>query len=232
MSKCDMDIKTPEYLQPLKQAFRENAHPGNALQMKKYMKGRYDFFGIKSPLRKEIYREHKSNYGLIPSAKEEEIVQWCWQQAEREYQYFAMEFLNKPAKKADEKIIDVYVYLITHKSWWDTVDFIAANLVGKYLERFPEKTEALTSAWMASGDMWLQRTCLLFQLKYKTETNTELLHQFISPLSASNEFFIRKAIGWILREYSKTNPQFVIDYVEKHPLSGLSQREALKWLKR
>jgi len=142
-----------------------------------------------------------------------------------------MEFLNKSAKKADEKIIELYVYTITHKSWWDTVDFITSNLVGTYLKRFPEQRKTLTSQWMKSENMWLQRTCLLFQLKYKSETNTEILHQFISQLSGSNAFFIRKAIGWILREYSKTNPDFVINYVEKYPLSGLSKREALKWLK-
>lgn len=83
---------------------------------------------------------------------------------------------------------------------------------------------------MASEDMWLQRTCLLFQLKYKSAMNTELLHSFILQLAESKEFFIRKAIGWILREYSKTNPEFVIDYVENNSLSGLSHREALKWL--
>jgi 3-methyladenine DNA glycosylase AlkD len=225
-------MKTPPYLQPLEASFHQNANPDKAILMKKYMKDRFDFFGIPSPLRKEIFREHKLKYGLIPAGKEEEIVQWCWQQTEREYQYFAMEFLNKTAKKADEKIIELYVYTLTRKSWWDTVDFIAANLVGTYLKRFPEKTEALTSEWMVSGNMWLQRTCLLFQLKYKSETNTELLHQFISRLSESNEFFIRKAIGWILREYSKTDADFVFSYVAKYPLSALSQREALKWLKK
>jgi 3-methyladenine DNA glycosylase AlkD len=225
-------MKTPPYLQPIEASFHQNANPDKAIPMKKYMKNRFDFFGIPSPLRKEIFREHKLKYGLIPAGKEEEIVQWCWQQTEREYQYFAMEFLNKTAKKANEKIIDLYVYTLTRKSWWDTVDFIAANLVGTYLKRFPEKTEALTSEWMASGNMWLQRTCLLFQLKYKSETNTELLQQFISRLSESNEFFIRKVIGWILREYSKTDADFVFSYVAKYPLSALSQREALKWLKK
>ena len=224
-------MKTPTYLQPLETAFQKNVDEGNASQMKKYMKNRYEFFGIKSPFRKEIYREHKQKYGLIPSGKEEEIVKWCWQQPQREYQYFAMEFLNKTARRSDTKIIELYVFMITNKSWWDTVDFIASNLVGVFLQRFPQKTEALTTDWMKSGNMWLQRTCLLFQLKYKSAINTELLHQFISQLSASNEFFIRKAIGWILREYSKTDAEFVVDYVEKYPLSGLSQREALKWLK-
>ena len=198
--------------------------------MKKYMKGRYVYFGIKSPARKELYREHKLNHGLIPARNTIEIVKWCWQQPQREYQYFAMAFLGKVANKADKKIIDLYVYLITHKSWWDTVDFVAINLVGAYLKLFPERTTELTSTWMNSDDMWLQRTCLLFQLKYKSATDIKLMHKFISQLSSSKEFFIRKAIGWSLREYSKVNPDFVANYVANNCLSGLSSREALKWM--
>ncbi|RLD23241.1 MAG: DNA alkylation repair protein [Bacteroidetes bacterium] len=223
-------MSTPEYLRPLEIAFHENASVKDALQMKKYMKDKFEYFGIKSPLRKEIYREHKLKYGLIPNDQIKEIVTWCWRQPQREYQYFAMEFLGRVAKKANEKIIDLYVYMIAHKSWWDTVDYIAANLVGTFFLRYPERIVELTDQWMASEDMWLQRTCLLFQLKYKSAMDMELLHTFIMKLVESKEFFIRKAIGWILREYSKTNPDFVINYVENNSLSGLSHREALKWL--
>jgi len=223
-------MNTPNYIKPLEIAFQMHADAGIAAPMKKYMKDRYDYFGIKSPLRKEIYREHKLKYGLIPLTETEDIIKWCWQQPQREYQYFAMEFLGKAAKKADDEIIILYVHMITNKSWWDTVDYIAANLVGNYLKLFPQRTKELTSQWMSSNDMWLQRTCLLFQLKYKSAMDTELMHSFISRLSDSNEFFIRKAIGWVLREYSKTDAEFVVDYVKNHPMSGLSQREALKWL--
>ena len=223
-------MNTPNYIKPLEIAFNKHANSGIAAPMKKYMKDRYDYFGIKSPLRKEIYREHKLKHGLIPLKDTEEIIKWCWQQPQREYQYFAMEFLGRAAKKADEDIINLYVHIITNKSWWDTVDYIAANLVGNYLKLFPQRTKELTSQWMSSNDMWLQRTCLLFQLKYKSAMDTELMHSFISRLSGSKEFFIRKAIGWVLREYSKTDAEFVIDYVKKYPMSGLSQREALKWL--
>ena len=108
-------------------------------------------------------------------------------------------------------------------------NYIAANLVGNYCQR-PQHIEKLTSQWMASDDMWRQRTCLLFQLKYKSATDKVLMHSFISRLSDSKEFFIRKAIGWVLREYSKTDAKFVIDYVTRYPMSGLSQREALKWV--
>jgi len=86
--------------------------------------------------------------------------------------------------------------------------------------------------WLASGNMWLQRTALLFQLKYKTGTDVELMFQIIRQLAESKEFFIRKAIGWALREYSKTNPAAVMNFVESHPLSNLSKREALKVIAR
>lgn len=164
-------MNTPSYIHPLGKAFQKHADKSIASPMKKYMKDRYDYFGIKSPLRQEIYRTHKLKYGLIPSAETEEIIKWCWQQPQREYQYFAMEFLGKAAKKADKDIINLYVYMIVNKSWWDTVDYIATNLVGAYLLRFPERITDLTSQWMASNDMWLQRTCLLFQLRYKSATD-------------------------------------------------------------
>ena len=223
-------MQTPDYLQPLELAYLQHADTDIAGPMKKYMKDRYEYFGIKSPLRKEIYREHKLNYGLIPQEEKEKIIKWCWQQPQREYQYFAMEFLGKAAKKAESDSIDLYIYMISNKSWWDTVDFIATNLVGAYLRKFPDRTRELTTQWMASNNMWLQRTSLLFQLKYKSATDIDLMHNFISQLSGSKEFFIRKAIGWVLREYSKTDAEFVVDYVKKHSMSGLSQREALKWL--
>lgn len=143
---------------------------------------------------------------------------------------FCYGFFGKAAKRIDEEIIDLYIYMIVNKSWWDTVDYIAANLVGSYLNQFPDRIIELSSEWMDSNNMWLQRTSLLFQLKYKSASDTELMHNYISKLAVSKEFFLRKAIGWVLREYSKTNAEFVIDYVKKYPMSGLSQREALKWL--
>ncbi len=224
-------MSKPKYILPLETEFRKHANPENAVQMKKYMKDRSEFFGIKSPLRRELYRKHISQFGLIPADQREEIVKWCWEIPQREWQYFAMEFLGKEAKKVNENIINLYEFMIVTKSWWDSIDYISANLVGPYLQKFPEHIPHLTTRWMNSDNMWLQRTCLLFQLKYKTSTDTSLLSSFIKSLSSSNEFFIRKAIGWALREYSKTNPDFVIQFVKENTLSGLSEREALKWLR-
>ncbi|MFT6151359.1 MAG: 3-methyladenine DNA glycosylase AlkD [Flavobacteriales bacterium] len=118
--------------------------------------------------------------------------------------------------------------MITNKSWWDTVDLITTNLVGNYFKLFPEQIIPITKIWMESDNIWLQRTCLIFQLKYKEEIDTDLLTDYILQLKDTKEFFINKAIGWILREYTRTNPEWVIDFVNKHELSNLSKREALK----
>jgi len=224
-------LKIPDYILPLETEFKKHADPENAVQMQKYMKDKFEFLGINSLLRREIYGRFKKQYGLIPEENKTEIMKWCWNAPQREYQYFVMEFLGKKQKKVEKEIIELYEYMITNKSWWDTADFIAAHLAGSYFKQFPESIQKLTTRWMNSDNMWLQRTCLLFQLKYKSSTDTSLLSSFIKSLSSSNEFFIRKAIGWALREYSKTNPDFVIQFVKENTLSGLSEREALKWLR-
>ena len=110
------------------------------------------------------------------------------------------------------------------------VDFIAATLIGHYFKLFPERIKSVTDSWMQSKNIWLQRTCLIFQLKYKDEVDTELLSSFIKKLSDSKEFFIAKAIGWSLREYSKRNTVWVLDLVQNNTLQPLSKREAIRRL--
>lgn len=218
------------YLKPLKAAFQEAADPERAEKQKAYMKGQFEYYGITAPIQKNLVKEFKNEYGLLPETDKEEIVRWCWDQPQREWQYFAMDMLGRTVKKESEDIVDLYEELIVAKSWWDTIDYIASNLVGPYFKIYPDNINHRTSKWMGSGNIWLQRTCLLFQLKYKDDLDTDLLESFIEPLRTSKEFFIRKAIGWILREYSKTNPDYVNKFVENNELSGLSHREALKWL--
>ncbi len=220
------------YLKPLQQLFEQNADEAIAVGAKKYMRNRYEFYGIKSPLRKEIIRQFYKENGLPDYDKVEEIVKDCWQQPQREFQYFAMEMLKNIAKKAGKERIELYEFTIVNKSWWDTVDFIAANLVGTHFKLFPEMTIPSASKWIDSDNMWLQRTAILFQLKYKKDTDTKLLTGFIDKMQGSKEFFINKAIGWALREYSKTNAEWVINFTENTQLSNLSKREALKWLNR
>ncbi len=134
-------------------------------------------------------------------------------------------------RNIEEEDILLYEYMITHKSWWDTVDFIAAVLVGAYFKAFPNKRNDITKRWMSSNNIWLQRSTLLFQLKYKETLDTEFLARTINNLLGSEEFFINKAIGWVLREYSKTNKDWVLKFAAKTSLHSLSKREALRLIK-
>ncbi|MCF8364328.1 MAG: DNA alkylation repair protein [Bacteroidales bacterium] len=220
------------YIQNLRQAFLLQANPEIAMQQKAYMRNKFDYFGLKSPEQTAIRRDFIKQNGLPDISNLDALIHDLWLQPEREFQYFAMMLTEKFIKKTDENFIAVLGFMITTKSWWDTVDYIAATLVGKHFKRFPEQIPAYTEKWMASGDFWLQRAALLFQLKYKKDTDLDLMFNLIERLADKNEFFIRKAIGWVLREYSKTDPEKVIKFVENHELKPLSRKEALKVIER
>lgn len=116
-------------------------------------------------------------------------------------------------------------WLISTKSWWDTVDAIAPKPVGKIAASYPEVIEETLDGWAVHENMWLRRAAILFQLKYKEKTDDALLYRYILKNADSKEFFIQKAIGWALREYSKTNPASVKEFIENHKLAPLSVRE-------
>jgi 3-methyladenine DNA glycosylase AlkD len=121
-------------------------------------------------------------------------------------------------------------YCITNRSWWDTVDFIATECLGPYFKMYPKHILRITKQWNQSTNMWLQRSSLLFQKNYKKDTDTKLLSEYILNLTSSKEFFIQKAIGWMLREYGKTDAAWVVNFVNKNELAPLSKREAIKHL--
>jgi 3-methyladenine DNA glycosylase AlkD len=119
--------------------------------------------------------------------------------------------------------------MVTHQSWWDSVDSLNSFVISKFFIMFPEEIESTTSKWNQSSNKWLQRMSLLFQLTYKKKTNTTLLTKYIEHCELDKEFFIQKAIGWALRAYAYTDAKWVIQFVKTHPqLSNLSKREALK----
>lgn len=220
------------YLVPLFKDFQKNSNPEYALAQKKYMKGKFEYFGLRSPERREIAKSFLRNHGQPGEDHFEEIIKDCWDQPQRDFQYFAMDLLAKRVKQAEICRVDLYEYLILTKSWWDTVDYLAIRMVGEHFQKFPVIIEDYTEKWMDSENMWLQRTAILFQLGYKRNTDLKLLTHYIEQLLGSKEFFINKAIGWALREFSKTDPEWVINYVKENEnrLANLSKREALKWL--
>ena len=208
--------------------FKHASNSNNAIMMKAYMKNNFEFYGINSPNRKKIQKPFLIKKYLPEKKELYQITKQLWQQPQRELHYFAQEFTFLYTNNIEENDIELYEWMIINKSWWDTVDFISVKLIGKYFEAFPNNRAIIIDRWISSDNIWLQRSAILFQLKYKQNTNTEDLAFIINSLNGGNEFFINKAIGWILREYGKVNPEWVIQFCSSNKLSKLSEREALR----
>lgn len=220
------------YVDTLISEFSRNGEPNRAAWQEAYLKNQFPFFGIESPKRRALQQPFLQKQ-YLPNKKElSDLIHALWQMPQRELQMFAMDLTDKYKSKFEETDIALLEYMITHKSWWDSVDFIATTLVGAYFKRFPHLKYTYVNKWIESGNMWLQRTAVIFQMKYKDELDTQLLTDAIKPLLGSKEFFINKAIGWMLRQYSKTDAQWVMNYVSNTPqLAGLSKREALRLIR-
>lgn len=217
------------YAASLKTLLEQHASPTQAAPMKKYMRDQFEYLGIKSPQLKMLSREVIKQQGLPAIETLNELILELWELPEREYQYLAIGLMERLEKKLPAQSIKTLEYMITHKSWWDTVDNIA-HIVGLHFKRYPDVRERYLAKWRASGDVWLRRTAILFQLDYKEETDFDLLSQIIRENLNSKEFFINKAIGWSLRQYARIDPQGVKKFVDVTPLHPLSRREAMKHL--
>ncbi len=220
-----------DFLNTLTQTLHAHANAHIAVQQKAYMKDLFPFLGIKTPLRRDLCKPFLQRSFLPPKKEAVQIIKLLWLKPEREYQYFAQELMYKYTSQFEKDDIELIEWVIVNRSWWDTVDFIAAKIAGEYFKMFPQQIKPVTTRWMKSGNMWLQRSCMLFQLKYKMKVNVVLMSLFIQQLQGSKEFFINKAIGWMLREYSKTNPVWVKKFAAENKLSNLSRREALRLMK-
>ena len=217
-----------EYLEQIRRNLAQNSDPEKSEGMASYMRDQFPFYGLQAAERRKALRKYMRQDKRPRYNKLETAVKKLWQMPEREFQYFAQELVLKYQKEYTEEIINLFEYMITSKSWWDTVDHIAKKLVGEYFKLFPQKRDEKIQGWLASDNIWLQRTALLFQLGYKGETDAQLLFDLIEELKEIDEFFIQKAIGWSLREYSKTEPIAVVKFANTHQLSALAEREALK----
>lgn len=209
----------------LQKTFQSQADPETAAGQKAYMKNRFDFHGIKTPLRRKIQKPFLKKEIVTHSAQRKEVIENLWSAREREYQYFAQELIFTVRKKLEKEEITLIEKMVTQKSWWDTVDFIATKLAAQYFISYPEAIFPKINQWLESDNIWLIRTAILFQLHYKEKTDTELLAYIIESQYGSKEFFINKAIGWVLRQYSRTNPDWVRSFIESHDLHPLSKRE-------
>ena len=218
------------YVASLKTMFEQNANPGQAGPMKKYMRDQFEYLGIKSPQFKELMKEFIASHGKPPLEDLDVILRELWSLPEREFQYAANSFLGRLEKELPASFIKTIEYMLTTKSWWDTVDMISGGPLGVHFKRYPDVREKYLARWRASDNFWLRRATILFQLNYKQETDFDLLGEIIRENLNSKEFFINKAIGWSLRQYARVDPKAVKKFVKSTPLHPLSHREALKHL--
>lgn len=207
---------------------RAATNPEKAAAMAAYMRDQFPFLGIPTPARRKLSRD-------FLKAMSKTVIDWdfvgkCWEQPEREFQYLAKDYLSKLKSALTAAEIPKLRELAVQKSWWDTVDGLDV-IIGDIALRFPEVNETLLQ-WSKDENLWLRRIAIDHQLGRKDKTNTQLLEQIIINNFGEKEFFINKAIGWSLREYSKTNPDWVRAFIERHrnEMAALSIREASKYI--
>lgn len=217
------------FITSIKEAFEAYQDIENGQKQSDYLKNHFPFYGIPTPIRREILKNCLEEY---KDEIKEDFRAICWklyQYPHREMHHTAIDIFLKEIKKKFQ-ISDIHLIekLITTNSWWDSVDTLAKYAVGGYLTKFPEKKYAIIDEFSNSDNMWLNRTGIIFQLGYKAKTDFELLMLECEKHKHSNEFFIQKAIGWALREYGSVNPNAVLEYVNSTNLKPLSKKEAIR----
>jgi 3-methyladenine DNA glycosylase AlkD len=218
-------------LSRLAEVFPAAADPERAIAMRAYMREKFPFLGIPSPLRRTLAREVLAGLARPEEEDLRRVALACWELPEREYQYFACDWLRRHGPNCSAAFLDTARHLVVTLSWWDTVDALAAHLVGPLVRRHPALVSTMDE-WVRDENMWLARTAILHQLGYREATESERLFSYCLLRAGHPDFFIRKAIGWALREYAKTEPERVRTFVRSHEgrLSPLSVREALQHL--
>ncbi|MBK3639711.1 MULTISPECIES: DNA alkylation repair protein [unclassified Streptomyces] len=216
-------------LERLTAVYADAADPARAAPMRAYMKDVAPFLGLTTPVRRALSREVVDGLPRPDETDCTAIALRCWRLPEREYQYFAVDYLRRHARVCSSAFLPVARHLVGTRSWWDTVDLLAAHVVGALVAADPALTADM-DAWIADDDLWIARTALLHQLRYKERTDARRLFAYCLRQSGHPDFFIRKAIGWALREYARTDPEAVRDFVarERGRFAPLTVREALK----
>lgn len=204
------------------------ASPDDAAAMKAYMKNKFEFLGVKTPARRKLTKAFFKQQ--TDSVIDWDFINEAWNNPYLELQYTALDYLEIRKKLLTPSDLPRLKKLAQTKSWWDTIDFLD-RLVGSIIARFPETKEIIV-AWSCDEDIWLRRLAIDYQLLRKEKTDTELLEKILVNNLGRTEFFINKAIGWALRDYSKTNPDWVRAFIERHQteMAALSIREGSKYL--
>jgi 3-methyladenine DNA glycosylase AlkD len=220
-------------IRTLRQALHDHADPAKAPLMQAYMKSDMPYLGVQTPEHRRICRTIFRTHPLDSFGAWRDTVLTLWRNAQyREQRYAAIALAGNAFYKDFRTLraLPLYREMITTGAWWDYVDAIATRQLGDLLRKSPERMSAILRKWAINDDIWLRRSALLAQIHFKSETDLTLLYDCIRPSLERPEFFLRKAIGWALRQYARTNPDEVLRYVHDHraQLSPLSLREALR----
>lgn len=209
--------------------FEKNRNELLAVSMERYMQDKFSFLGVRGATRTEIYKKY------FPEVRKSKVIDWdfvegCWNKEEREFQYVVVYYLKTMQKFLKREDISRLKYLIVTKSWWDTVDLLA-KVVGSLVIRI-EGYDQIMLEWSKDSNIWLRRVAMLHQLSFKEKVDEGLLEKILLANLGDNEFFINKAVGWALRDYSKFNPEWVREFIEKNKndIANLSLKEASKYL--
>lgn len=221
----------PPIVSSIQRALRASADVQRVPAMQAYMKTEQPFLGVQAPDRRRILRDAAAQHELATAKDYREAVMALWTGKHREEQYLAIAVAERWKTHRTDNAWTLYERMLRSAENWDTVDPVAINLIGALVRR-NRVWESRIAEWRTDDNMWVRRASVLAHLKHKEETNRALLAETVKMLAPEKEFFIRKAIGWALREYAKTDPDWVASLVESmgDALSGLSRREALKHL--
>jgi 3-methyladenine DNA glycosylase AlkD len=210
------------------------ADPAKAGPMAAYMKTDMPFLGVQATERRNLFRQVKRSFPIADRADYEAAVTELWSLPYREQKYMAIAVAGMAPAHITPASLPLYERLVREGAWWDFVDEIAQHLVGAVLAKHPRETWPVMDAWIDDAHMWIRRTAILCQNRHKQHTDTGRLFRYCLARASETEFFIRKAIGWALRQYSHTDPDAVQEFLREHraELSPLSVREAAKALRR
>lgn len=216
----------------LERSLRAIADADRSVEMAAYLKNQFPMLGVATPQRRQALKD-SLNTRTVPSHDELiAAVDRLFDLPEREFHYCAVDLARRWQSVLGADDLPWLGSLVSTRSWWDTVDALAVHPVGHVVRDDPAAARATLDQWAVSDDLWLNRTAILHQLLFKADTDAQQLFEYCDLHAASSEFFHRKAIGWALRQYARTNPDAVVDYVNERRsiLSGLTIREALKHL--
>ncbi len=203
----------------------------DAAPMEAYMKHRFAFLGVKAPARRACSKPLVAPSRQLDIDEVLEIARDLRAQPEREFHYVACDLLARNANRLRSSDLDTMQGFVTTDAWWDTVDPLASPTIGVMVSNHDDVADAMDD-WIEADDMWLVRVALIHQLRFKEHTDVGRLFRYCELQADHPDFFIRKAIGWALRQYARTAPNTVRDFVDDHRdhLSELSIREATKHL--